>query len=427
MKRLPPSVALINENVEKAKDLGIAQLSTQDEFFNGRDLIISGNKMINFGSCSYLGLELDSRLQQGAIEAVQKYGTQFSCSRSYLSMGLYDELESLLSQIFGHPVLVAPTTTLGHISNIPVLVSNRDAVILDHQVHASVQNAVSMAKANGAHIEMMRHNKMEYLEARIKKLNDQYDKVWYMADGVYSMFGDCAPMKELHQLLNKYENFYLYVDDAHGMSWTGKNGSGYVLNEVPFHEKMVLIASLAKAFGSCGGVMVYPNEKMKSLVRNCGGTMMFSGPVQPAILGASIACARIHLSTEMENIQRDLHERMKYYIGLANKLEIPLVRQDLTPIFFVGVGNVDVGYRICQRVLESGFYLNIAAFPSVPYNNTGLRMTITRHQEYEDIEKLLHTIAQVIDEETKKAGYRKADIFKSFKIQPQKISAVLSS
>ena len=129
----------------------------------------------------------------------------------------------------------------------------------------------------------------------------------------------------------------------------------------------------------------------------------------------------------MENIQRDLHERMKYYIGLANKLEIPLVRQDLTPIFFVGVGNVDVGYRICQRVLESGFYLNIAAFPSVPYNNTGLRMTITRHQEYEDIEKLLHTIAQVMDEETEKAGYRKADIFKSFKIQPQKISAVLSS
>jgi len=424
MTKAIPSIQLINQNVENAKKKGIAQLMATDYELDGRTIQTNTNQFINFGSCSYLGLELDERLKKGSIDAISRYGTQFSCSRAYLSIGLYGELESLLSQVFGHPTIVAPTTTLGHLSNIPVLVNRKDAVILDHQVHSSVQNAVKLAKADGTYVEMVRHNRLDYLESRIQKLSKTHQKIWYMADGIYSMYGDGAPVKGLKRLLDKYEQFYLYVDDAHGMSWTGKNGSGYVLEHMDYHPKMVLITSLAKGFGSCGGAMVFPNEKMKQVVRNCGGTMMFSGPLQPAVLGASVECAKIHLTDEIYDLQNDLKFRINHFIETARRLDLPLVGSSQTPIFYVGVGKVDVGYNLCRKMMDLGFYSNIAAFPSVPYNNTGLRMTITRHHKLEDITNVLETLSEHMDEVLSASDYSRDDIFKAFKMKvPQSVRA----
>lgn len=426
MTQAAPSIDLINKNVRNAKEQGIAQLSTTDTILDGRTITTKENQFINFGSCSYLGLELDDRLKNASIDAIQRYGTQFSCSRAYLSIGLYEELESLLGQIFGYPTLLAPTTTLGHMSNIPTLVGRNDAVILDHQVHTSVQNAVQMVKARGVHVEMVRHNNMDYLENRLRKLSQTYDKVWYMADGIYSMYGDGAPMKDLHRLLDSYEQFHLYIDDAHGMSWTGKNGAGYVLDHMDYHPKMVLVTSLAKGFGNCGGAMIYPNEEMKEMVRNCGGTMMFSGPLQPAILGASIECAKIHLTDEIYDLQDELKSNIQHFIKTAKQLDLPLVDESATPIFYIGVGKVDVGYSLCRKIMDLGYYSNIAAFPSVPYNNTGLRMTITRHHSKEDITNVLNTISTNLDEVLHASDYCRNDIFKAFKMKHKMISQVVA-
>src|ERR1051325_7665120 len=128
--------------------------------------------------------------------------------------------------MYNQPVVIAPSTTLGHISNIPVLVGDNDAVILDSQVHESVQTVVQLLKTRNITVELVRHNRMDNLEDRIKVLSETHRKVWYMADGVYSMYGDFPPVKELVELMSRYEQFYLYVDDSHGMSWAGKNGTG---------------------------------------------------------------------------------------------------------------------------------------------------------------------------------------------------------
>ena len=427
MTQAAPSIDLINKNVKNAKAQGIAQLITTNQKLDGRTITTKENQFVNFGSCSYLGLELDERLKNASIEAIHKYGVHFSCSRSYLSINPYDELEELLGQIFGYPTIAAPSTTLGHMSNIPVLVGRNDAVILDHQVHASVQNAVKMVKASGTHVEMVRHNNMEYLENRLRKLSQTHDKVWYMADGIYSMYGDGAPMKELRSLLEAYEQFHLYVDDAHGMSWAGKNGCGYALSEIDYHERMVLITSLGKGFGTSGSAMVYPTQEMKEMVRNCGGTMMFSGPLPPPVLGAAIECAKIHLSDEIYQLQNDLQARISHFINTANQLELPLVDESATPIFYVGVGKPEVGYDLCRKMMDLGFYTNIAAFPSVPYNNTGLRMTITRHHTMEDISRVLNTMSQHLDKVLHAADYSRFDIFKAFKMDKSKKLKVVAS
>ncbi|MEL7342812.1 MAG: aminotransferase class I/II-fold pyridoxal phosphate-dependent enzyme, partial [Bacteroidota bacterium] len=218
----------MEKSVGEAVKSGVAHLVTEDSRFDGRHIQLSGKNCINFGSCSYLGIELDNRMKTAAMKAVEKFGTQFSSSRAYVSLGLYDELETHLEKMFQAPVIVSASTTLGHLSAIPVIVGDNDAVILDHQVHASVSMACQTLRGKGTHIELVRHNNIEMLESRIKKLKDQYDKIWYMADGVYSMYGDFAPVEELAFLLEKYEQLHLYLDDAHGIGWKGLRGTGHV-------------------------------------------------------------------------------------------------------------------------------------------------------------------------------------------------------
>src|ERR1700761_2387182 len=152
-----------------------------DESLDGRRITIDGRAMLNFGSCSYLGLETDHRLMNGAISAISRYGTQFSSSRAYVSIRLYDEAETLLSQIFNAPTLLYPTTTLAHISVIPVLVGEDDAVLLDQRVHNSVVNACQLLSSQGTFVGRVRHNDLERLEQAIRRLSGRHRRVWYMA------------------------------------------------------------------------------------------------------------------------------------------------------------------------------------------------------------------------------------------------------
>ena len=117
-----------------ARDLGIGLLAAEDTSLGGRTLRVEGREQLNFSSCSYLGLELDPRLIEGAVEATRRFGTQFSVSRAFLSAPPYAELESLLGEITGGPTLVTPNTTLASASALPSLIGEGDAVLLDQQV-----------------------------------------------------------------------------------------------------------------------------------------------------------------------------------------------------------------------------------------------------------------------------------------------------
>ncbi len=397
----------------------IGYLILEDEALKGNEITVAGKKVKNFGSCSYLGLELDPRLKQGAIEATQKYGPAFSSSRAFLSSPLYRDLQGLLEQMFDLPLIIAPTTTLGHIAAIPSLIDVQDAVILDHQVHASVQNAVRIAKSAGTHVEMIRHSHLENLEWRLEKLCKQYRNIWYCADGVYSMFGDTLPTDGILQLLDQYDNFYTYIDDAHGVSWHGEKGKGVVLTQVPHHEKMVVAGSMHKSFGSYGGILIFPSIELRNFVNNTGSTMFFSGPIPNPSLGAGVQSARIHLSDELPLLQDRLHQRIEQTNRLARELELPLMAFEHTPIFFVGVSKAQVGYKVVQKMHRRGFYLNIATYPSVPIKNTGLRFTVTNHHTLADIEQMLHHLKESIDEALQEEDFAYEEIYQAFsKIKP---------
>lgn len=412
MNQLSPALRLMTETMSHAKSLGIIHGQFTDHQLNGQTVNVFGRDLYHFASCSYLGLELDPRLKEAAKEAVDRYGTLFSCSRTYLEAPLYRTLEEKFQQIFEKPCVVVGTTSLGHISWIPNAIQKADAIILDQQVHRSVQNAAMMAKGNGSHLEVVRHNRMDLLEERIIELSKTHQKVWYMADGVYSMFGDIAPIQHLYDLMDKYEQFYIYVDDAHGMSWAGKHGRGFVLSQVNhYHPKMCLITSLCKGFGSNGGVMVFGDEVQKALIKYVGSTLVFSSPVSPVILAASIASADIHLSDEIYERQNILQNRMRFFIDKANELDLPLVRQDVSPIAFIGTGpNPADGLEIAHNLQKDGFFVNASSFPIVPLKNAGIRITINMPHSEELITDLLSALKRRMDEK----GIVKEEVMKAF-------------
>jgi len=396
MKTQPDWTSAIDQIVDMGLNHGLAQRTTEDQAFNGRTICINGRHVLNFALCSYLGLELDARLKQGTIDAVTRYGTQFAISRTYMSATPYTELEAQLEKIFGSHVLATPTTTLGHIAALPVLIHKGDAIIIDQMAHNSMQTAAKLVQADGVPVETLLHCNLELLEERIIQLSKQYRHVWYLTDGVYSMFGDLAPVKELGKLLNRHEQLHLYFDDAHGMSWTGEHGKGYVLDNLPIQERMVVATSLCKAYGAGGGALIFPNERMHRRVKNCGGPMIFSGPIQPPMLGAAIASARIHLSSEINRLQIELQDRIALCNRLLKIYEIPIACSSQSPIFYIKIGHPYLAGDMAKYLLDEGFYTNHAVYPAVSRRKSGIRFTITRHLSFEDIYGLVSAIARIL-------------------------------
>ncbi len=410
-------IEIVNQVASIAAKLGIVHNSTDDEILDGRHITIRGKKMLYFGSCGYLGLEHDPRIKAGAIEAVNKYGTQFSSSRAYVSSSYYQQSEELLKKMFfGKPLLLLQSLTVGHMSNIPILVGNDDAVIMDSQVHDSVQTAVQLLRNRDIHIELIRHNRIDMLESRIKALKDDYRKIWYMADGVYSMQGDYAPVKDLYKLADQYEQLHLYLDDIHGMSWAGPNGTGYVLSQGDYHPRLYLTTGLTKAFGTSGGLLIYPEEASVNLIKNTSKAFIFSIQMPPMVLGATVESAKIHLSDEIYTFQDELRMKMEYFNSTAKKLGLPLINETNSPIGFIGVGKPDVGYNMVKRMMNQGYYFNLSVFPSVSYNNTGLRIPMNRLHTYEDIDNILNEIAKQLPQALEDSKSSMSEIYKHFKL-----------
>jgi len=413
----------VNEVFTDAKEAGVLHLYAEDESFSGRTLQIQNKKLFHFGTTGYLGLEQDYRLKEAAINAITKYGTQFPLSKSYISHPLYKTLEEQIEKMYDHPVIITKNSTLGHIGVIPSVVDDQDAIILDHQVHWSVQSAAKTLKSRSVTIEMIRHNDLQMLEDKIKSLSSKHRRIWYMVDGIYSMYGDYAPIKELLQLCNKYPQLFLYCDDVHGMSWTGKNGTGYVLsqlNELP--DNILIFGTLSKTFGASGAFLTCSDSKMHQKIKTFGGPLTFSAQLEPASVGAAIASAKIHLSPEIYTLQSELKERIDLFNHLLSQTDLPLVNKNNSPVFYIGTGMPKTGYNFVNRLMNEGFFVNLGLFPAVPVKNTGVRITISRHNQKEEIKSLVAAMTYHFPKSLVSTNTTKHRVYTAFKIPTPKLA-----
>jgi 7-keto-8-aminopelargonate synthetase-like enzyme len=386
--------ALAAENWTLARSRGLVCRFAEDERFDGRTITLDGRALVNFGSCSYLGLETDARLKMAACEAVLRYGVQFSSSRAYVAAPLYREFEQLLSEMAGGaPVVLAPTTSLAHLSALPVLVGERDAVLYDIQVHASVQAALPELRLRGVPCEPVRHNQLDRLEQRVQALSARHDRVFYLCDGIYSMHGDVLDVAGLFALLERQPSLFAYVDDAHGVGWSGSRGAGTVLGRRSIHPRMLVVLGLAKSFGAAGGAIVLPEPELAERMLTCGRSLIFSGPVQPAQLGAGIASAKIHLSDELPILQQRLADRIQAFDRALLRERVPVVHSEHSPIRFVPIGDERAAIDLASSLLARGHYVNVAYYPAVPRRRAGIRVVLNTHQTLIDLQNLVVDIA----------------------------------
>lgn len=372
-----------------AKEEGILHLYTEGNSLNGRTITIKNKELLHFGTTGYLGLEQDERLKEAAIAAIRNFGTQFPLSKTYLSHPLYAELESKIESMYHIPPIITKNSTLGHMAVIPTLIRDEDVVILDHQVHWSVQNACQLLKLRGIPVEMIRHNNLEMLEDKIRLHNSKTGKIWYMADGVYSMFGDYAPVQELLNLTKKYSQFHLYFDDVHGMSWRGKNGTGFIFDSIgELPENVSVISTLSKTFGASGATFFSSDKKIRDKIKTFGGPLTFSAQLEPASVAAAIASCDIHLSPEIEKRQTSLATKILYFGDQLSKQGLPIVSNNDSPVFFLAMGTPATAFNFTKRLFNEGFYLNLGIYPAVPIKNTGIRITLSTHNQMPDILEL---------------------------------------
>lgn len=419
----------VDEVISDGVHRGLLHDDVGDTELDGRHITVGGRRLVSFGSCSYLGLETDERLRAAVRDAVDRFGTQFSSSRAYASAPQYRVAEEELSALFGRPTLVTPSTTMGHISAMPVLITGSDLLLLDHQVHHSVHTAAKLVQAGGAGVELLPHNDLRTLERRLEQATAARRRVWYAADGLYSMYADFLPGAAIDELAARFDNLWLYIDDAHSFSWAGRHGRGHALESLAPHTlaRTVVAGSLNKSFAAAGGALTFPNPELRRRVRTVGGPMIFSGPVQPPMLGAIVASARLHRTPEIAERQSLLRDRIRLFNRLADEARLPLVSPSEAPIRYVGAGVASVAYRLTARLREAGYFVNTATFPAVPAKRCGARLTITAHHTEEDIAGVVAALAQHLPAALAEEGATVEELRRAFARQLRGRPAILPS
>lgn len=396
---------ILEATMARGRAAGVSQRSARAIGRDGRTLVLEpdGREVLAFATCSYLALDRDPRLAAGAIAAIEKHGVAFPASRCFVTNPLYAEAEALLADVFRRPVVLAGSTTLAHGAALPILIEREDVVLYDRQVHHSVQTALAALGPRGPRCEAAPHNDLDALELAIAAvLAGGARRVWYCADGIYSMFGDRLDVAGLATLMERYPALHAYLDDAHGMSWCGDRGAGSLVDAALPPDRTVIATSLGKGFGCTGGVLAVPDVATKHRIENLGPSLMFSIQLPPPVLGAICESAVIHRSEEIVTLQQTLAERVAFarsrlraHPELAHRLPRDAGARP-TPILYVTIGRVDDVIACAADLLARGLLVNPVAFPAVPRTAGGLRITVSRAHTEADLEALVDALAEVV-------------------------------
>ena len=379
----------------EARERGVLFQVADDEPLRDRTIRLDGRDLVTFGLCSYLGLEFHPALAQGVVHAVgatarslavarlRLGGRRTRSSRKPLSTHLWRPRARL------RPPLRWGTRWCSHAGH------GKGRHPGGQQVYRSVQVAATLAQAHGTRVEIIRHRELDarLLEAAAR-LGRAHRTVWLAIDGICSMYGDFAPLGLLRQALDAVPNLRLYVDDAHGMSWAGEHGRGWFLSRFPLSERVVVGTSLVKAFAAGGGAFVFGSAQERDRVRLCGGPYVFSGPLQPPMLGAALGSARVHLSGEIGGLQRTFAARAGLMNTLLREHGLPLLVRNEGPIFFLKMGRAEAAMTVAERMMDEGYHLTISTFPSVPQRRAGIRLAVTALHAPAEIRGMVEALAR---------------------------------
>ena len=345
-----------------------------------------GKKLLMLSSNNYLGLCNDKRLKDAAIKSIGTFGCGSSGSRLTTgSYRLYDDLERSLAEFKGYESALVYNT--GYMANIGVISAIADSewvIFSDELNHASIIDGCKMSKAK---IIIYKHLDTVDLEEKVKLYSGEKNII--ITDGVFSMEGDIAPLKEITEIAQKYENILVMVDDAHGTGVLGERGSG-VVEFLGLEGKVdIQIGTLSKALGSEGGFVVGSNRLIEYL-KNKSRTFIYTTALSPSSVAVSLEALDIISKQKLE--RRELLEKTYWFKDVLKNYGFN-ISDSSTPIIPIIVEQNTKAIEFSKGLLREGLYVQAIRPPTVKVSR--IRVTIMATHTMDDLVFALKKIYKV--------------------------------
>ena len=390
------------EQLEAAKQGDLLPYFRLIESEAGPLMEIEGREVVMLGSNNYLGLTGDERVRSAAREALERYGTALTGSRFMNgTTPLHVELERELADWMGTEDSLCFTTGYQvNLGTIGTLLEPRDTVICDSGDHASILEGGGLW---GGRLGPPPNTRNPQREGRRPRAAEDGGGVMVVVDGVFSMEGDIAALREVVDACERH-GARLLVDEAHGVGVLGERGAG-ACELLGVEDRVDLrMGTFSKSLASCGGFIAGPAEVIEYL-KIASRPFMFTASAVPAAVGAALGALRVirgpdgpallaRLLANAEYLHRGLSE-----LGLRVVEPTPLDdgREVVTPIVPIVVGEDWQAVLVWKALFDAGVYTNVALHPAVPPGGALLRTSLMATHELEHLDRALGVFAEVVE------------------------------
>ena len=352
-------------------------LSPTRAICNGRDTIL-------LGTYNYMGMTFDPEVIAAGQQALSDFGSGTTGSR--VLNGTYQghrEVEDSLRDFYGmNHAMVFSTGYQANLGIISTIAGKGDYVVLDIDSHASIWDGCALGNAE---IVPFKHNDIEALEKRLKRIPDDAG-ILVVLEGVYSMLGDVAPLKDMVRLA-KERGAMVLVDEAHSMGFIGANGRGVAEDQGVLDEVDFVIGTFSKSVGTVGGFCVSNHPKFEIMRLVCR-PYVFTASLPPSVVATAATSIRklMHSSdkrTHLWDNSRRLHGGLKE-LGFTLGTTEPQ-----SAIVAVIMPDLEKGAATWEALLHEGLYVNLARPPATPANMTLLRCSLCAEHSGEEVGTIL--------------------------------------
>jgi len=346
--------------------------------------VVNGKETILLGTYNYMGMTFDDDVIAAGKQALDEFGAGTTGSR--VLNGTFQghkECEDALKEFYGMDhAMVFSTGYQANLGIISTIAGKGDYIILDIDSHASIYDGCKMGDAE---IVAFRHNDVEALEKRLKRLPADAGKL-VVLEGVYSMLGDVAPLKEMIRV-SKEAGAMILVDEAHSMGFIGENGRGVAEEQGVLDDVDFVIGTFSKSVGTVGGFCVSNHSKFEIMRLVCR-PYVFTASLPPAVVACSAASIRklMHNGNKRAHLwenSRNLHQGLR---DLGFKLGTPDAQ---SAIIAVIMPDLEKGAMMWAALLENGLYVNLARPPATPAGMTLLRCSLCAEHSSEQVADIL--------------------------------------
>jgi len=351
--------------------------------------VMGGQEVLNFCANNYLGLASHPEIIAAAQMSYEKWGYGLSSVRFICgTQEIHKELEKKLSEFLGTEDTILYTSCFDANGGLfETLLSAEDAVISDELNHASIIDGIRLSKAQRYRYK---NSDMNDLEEKLKESSNARFRL-IATDGVFSMDGYIANLKDICDLADKYDALVM-VDDSHAVGFMGKRGRGtHEYNNV-MDRVDIITGTLGKALGGASGGYTSGKKEIIRILRQRSRPYLFSNTVAPSIISASLKV--LDLLTESDHLREKLHENTRFFRSEMTSLGFDIL-PGTHPIVPIMLGEAVLAQEMANRMLEKGVYVIGFSFPVVPKGKARIRTQISAAHSHEDLEYTIEKFREV--------------------------------